>query len=297
MSEDEKSKKILQLGKILLILKRIYDDSDSDKYDLLTRVLVEQFDVQNKKAKLKKPSEVSADSLQSPHDPDAAYRNKDGQKVRGYTVNVTETCNPTGPNLITDIQVEKVTTHETAFVQSAIENTEQVAGEVKEVSLDGAYNDQSNRQYAQENEIDLYFTGIQGPKGNYDFRFTPSGLKVRFKDTGQTVVAVEYKKDHYKIKLPSGNWRYFYPEQIESYRRRQAVENLPEHIRHRRNNVEASLFQLCYFTRNNKTRYRGQIKNSMWAHCRGIWVNLIRIRNYWKKLTTLPEKMALLTIS
>ncbi|MBU2513180.1 transposase [bacterium] len=61
------------------------------------------------------------------------------------------------------------------------------------------------------------------------------------------------------------------------------MESLPPEVRNRRNNVEATIFQLSYHSRNNKTRYRGQIKNKVWATCRSVWINLIRIRNHVKK--------------
>ena len=38
---------------------------------------------------LKDPKQVSADSLQSPHDPDVTYS---GHKGKGYEVQVAETC-------------------------------------------------------------------------------------------------------------------------------------------------------------------------------------------------------------
>ena len=44
--------------------------------------------------------------------------------------------------------------------------------------------------------------------------------------------------------------------------------------------VEASIFQLSYYTRKNKTRYRGMIKHKWWAYNRCLWVNLVRIKNW-----------------
>ncbi|MFC2087001.1 hypothetical protein ACFLSA_02415, partial [Bacteroidota bacterium] len=52
---------------------------------------------------------------------------------------------------------------------------------------------------------------------------------------------------------------------------------MPVDKRVKRNNVEATIFQLCYHTRNNKTRYRGIIQNNTWALLRCIWINLRRI--------------------
>ena len=36
--------------------------------------------------------EILAQSVQSPHDTDSNYRNKDGNKVKGFSINVTESC-------------------------------------------------------------------------------------------------------------------------------------------------------------------------------------------------------------
>jgi hypothetical protein len=48
----------------------------------------------------------------------------------------------------------------------------------------------------------------------------------------------------------------------------------------RRNNVEATVFQLSFFTQNNKTRYRGNFKHQLWAYIRALWINLIRIQKW-----------------
>jgi len=285
LNESEKSDMILKLGSLLLQLKQFYDDSDSDHFHLLTRLLDDQYEIDRQKVILKKPSEVSANSLQSAHDSDAAYRNKNGQTVKGYSVNITETCNSTGPNLITDVQVEKATTSDNSFVTSAIEATKEVVDRVKEVSLDGAYQDEANRNFAEKNEVTLHFTGIQGPKGDFGFVSDESGLKVYQKSTGSLLDLVEYKPGKYKTRLASKTWRYFTHDQIESSLRRKAIEQLPPAIKNRRNNVEATLFQLCYYTRNNKTRYRGLYKTRSWAYCRSIWINLVRVKNYLKSLS------------
>ena len=52
---------------------------------------------------LKYPKQVSADSLQSPHDPDVTYS---GHKGKGYEVQVAETCyEENATQLITHVEV------------------------------------------------------------------------------------------------------------------------------------------------------------------------------------------------
>lgn len=50
--------------------------------------------------------QISAESLQSPHDPDATYRQKGGEEYPGgYVVGVSETCDPSNEvQLITDVR-------------------------------------------------------------------------------------------------------------------------------------------------------------------------------------------------
>ncbi len=283
LSEEEKSEKLIELGELLLHLTRHYDDSDSDKFPLIERLLDEQYQIEGNQTQLKPGKEISADSIQSPHDPDAAYRKKSKQTVNGYSINVTETCNDEGLNLILDVQTEKATQADTDFVKPALDNATDIVGPIKQAYMDGAYQSPDNVEYGETEEIDIVFTGIQGAKSNFEFVKTDDGLLVLDKSTDTVTEAIEYKDDHYKIKLPGGQWRYFKPEQIECFERRKALEGLPPDERNRRNNVEATIFQLSYHSRNNKTRYRGQLKNKVWATCRSVWLNLIRIRNHVKK--------------
>ncbi len=283
LSEEEKARKLIELGDLLLYLKRHYNDSDSDKYHLVERLLDEQYQIEGDQTILKPGKEISADSIQSPHDTDAAYRKKSTQTVNGYSINVTETCNDDGLNLILDVQTEKATQADVNFVQPALDNAKDIVGPIEQAHMDGAYQSPKNKAYGETNEIDMVFTGIQGAKGNFEFVKTGNGLLVLDKSTDTVTEAVEYKDNHYKIKQPDGKWRYFTPDQIECFARRKELENFPPEVRNRRNNVEATIFQLSYHSRNNKTRYRGQFKNKIWATCRAAWVNLIRIQNYVKK--------------
>ncbi|MCP4705236.1 MAG: transposase [candidate division Zixibacteria bacterium] len=282
LNDEEKEEKLKNLGELLLRLQGVYAERDSDKYMLIERLLAEQYTLEEGRTILKENKEIAADSLQSPHDADATYRKKKDQKVQGYSVNVTETCNGTGLELVTDVQVEAAGHADNHYVQPAIENTEKVVGEVKDATMDGAYNDESNREYADDNEIELHFTGLQGAEGRYAFENTPEGgWKVTDRKTGETQTAVKCASGKYRITLNGKyKYRYFTEGDIESYLRRQEIKNMPAPVKNRRNNVEATIFQLSYYTRNNKTRYRGKMKTQAWASCRGMWMNLVRIVNY-----------------
>ena len=44
------------------------------------------------------------------------------------------------------------------------------------------------------------------------------------------------------------------------------------------------ILQIGFPLRNNKSKYRGLIKQKTWAYCRCLWINLIRILNFTKQI-------------
>lgn len=76
---------------------------------------------------------------------------------------------------------------------------------------------------------------------------------------------------------------YFTQEQIDVCTIRNKIKQTPKEILQKRNNVEASIFQLGYHYSNAKSRYRGLIKHQMWANMRCLWVNFVRVLKYINK--------------
>src|SRR5450759_1332636 len=147
---------------------KLFGELQTESCQLLHRVFNEQYKISaDQQIELRPKEEISSSSVQSPHDPDSAYRNKQDQKVKGYSVNITETCSKDNLNLITNVIVEKANTPDTAFVEPAIEATIEVTGHmVKKVYADGAYQSPSNDEYCEN--IDMVFTGIQGSESRYN---------------------------------------------------------------------------------------------------------------------------------
>ena len=106
--------------------------------------------------------EISAKSVQSPHDTDCHYRNKDDQKVKGYSINVTESCvDDKALNPIAHVDVRKASTSDVDFLQDGIEKAQEVfPDKIEAVHADGAYHSPDNQQYCKDNEIDLYLHAI-----------------------------------------------------------------------------------------------------------------------------------------
>lgn len=252
---------------------------------LIARVFSEQYEKDdNGTVSVRDKKLVSAKSLQNPNDPDAEYRGKNGKKTKGYSVNITETTDETGkPSLITDVKVKGATAADNGFVEDAVKGTEEVTGnKVETVHADGAYQSPDNRKYAEGNNIDFVANGIQGKPSRFDLSLHDGHtLEVTDKTTEEAQTAIPLKNGRWKIPLKGADgkttWRYFSREQVEKSEARRKTESIPFEKRKKRNNVEATIFQYCFHTRNNKTRYRTLIKHTLQAIARCAWINMRRL--------------------
>jgi hypothetical protein len=144
-----------------------------------------------------------------------------------------------------------------------------------------------NQEYCQKNDIDLVVSGIQGKPSRYDFTQDENG-QVTVTDlttnTNVEVRVVETRKEgaqpKWSFKTENKKNRYFTKKEIDTCSLRKQIAARPLAELNRRNNVEATIFQLGYHYSNNKSRYRGLIKHKMWANARCLWVNFVRIMNF-----------------
>lgn len=304
-TREELKGRLQPIGILIYKMLKLFGELHTEPFQLLKRVFNEQYKVsEDQQIKLRPKEEISSSSVQSPHDPDSAYRNKRNQQVKGYSTNITETCSEDNLNLITNVIVDKANTPDTAFVEPAIQATTEVTGQkVEKAYADGAYQSPANDEICKD--IDMVFTGIQGAESRYDLEMTPEGLLVTDTQTGEQMKAVLAKKqkngkeDRWRIASPKGYY-YFGQQAIRSSHLRREMKKRPLEEIHKRNNVEASIFQLGFQLRNNKSKYRGLIKQKIWAYCRCLWINLVRVLNFTKQIcqrtSGLVEKSALLTI-
>ena len=275
-TSEEILQRIEALGAVIYkVLKRIKASDDL----LLKRVFDEQYEVSHGKVSLRDKKLVSADSVQNPNDPDAAYRTKGDQKVKGYSVNATETNDEEGGlSLITDVEVRPATAADKDFLQQGVEGSMEVTDNLPEhINADGAYQSDGNREFAADNLIDFVTSGLQGKPSRYDLTLADDNLTVVDKTTGEEV-PVTKAGDKWRIASKGkAKYRYFTQEQVEKAMLRKKLEAIPKTELDRRNNVEAAMFQISYHTRNGKTRYRGLAKHVMWACSRCMWMNFIRL--------------------
>ncbi len=288
-TREEIKSRLQPIGILAYKLLNLFADLQTEAFLLLQRVFNEQYKVsENQQVELRPKEEIFSSSVQSTHDPDSAYRNKGDQKVKGYSVNITETCSDEGLNLIVNVLVEKANTPDTAFVEPAIQATIEVTGQmIEKAYADGAYQSPANDQCCEG--IDMVFTGIQGAESRYDLEMAPTGLQVTDNLTGECTQAVFVKKqknskeDRWRIETPTGPY-YFGQQAIRTSKMRREMKGRPLEELHKRNNVEATIFQFGVPLKNGKSKYRGQIKQKMWACCRCLWINLVRIVNFTKQI-------------
>ena len=148
------------MGQLLAELAADYRDASG--YQLLQRVFTEHFVVEEARISLKPGNTVGAASLQSPDDPEATCRTKNGTLYRGYVVNVTETCDPANPlQLIAAVQTApNVTNDDDLLIQAAPALKERL--DVTEMHTDGGFNSEPSADRLRGLGITHVQTGLRG---------------------------------------------------------------------------------------------------------------------------------------
>jgi hypothetical protein len=263
------------------------------EYGLLKRVFEEQYEVvqgpgggKKKKVKAREKAEITAKSVQNPNDVDSEYRDKGGNKVKGYSVNVTETCNQGELNLIVDVRTEGCTTADVEYLQDGLEKAQEVVvDKIEEVYTDGAYHSPDNQEYCKNEKIEWVLRGIQGKPSKYDLSYDAEGnIVVVNTESGQQLEVKRAKSrnpqapERWVIKDGNNSPIYFERKDVETCELRKRLGAIPKERLDIRNNVEATIFQVGYHYRGDKSQYRGIEKHRMWAISRCLWVNFRRIQ-------------------
>jgi len=295
----EIDQQFIALGLLMYRFINLFKSNPYGQYQTLKTVFEQQFSVSKEKLVLPLENEkISSKSIQSPHDTDCHYRNKDGNKVKGYSANVTETCDQPKEdeqdkpvlNLITDTQVEVVSTSDCDFLKQALSQSQEILpNNIEKAYTDGAYNSVGNQDYCQDNFIDLLLTGMQGGKPRYEVSLDSQDqnrLIVIDNITGNQIESqqINARKDptlkKWRIKTDEGKYRYFNFETLRASILRKKLKEIPIEETNIRCNVEATIFQLGYHYSNDKSNYRTLAKHKLWAYSRSLWINFVRILKY-----------------
>ncbi len=137
---------------------------EESSYRVLQRVFEEHFVIGESTLRPKEGQELSASSMQSPDDWEATYRQKRGEKYRGYVVNVTETCNPENDlQLIIKVQTEPNNTDDAAMLDEVMPDLRERT-DVKQMHTDGGYNSPKVDETMREQRVEQVQSTIRGRK-------------------------------------------------------------------------------------------------------------------------------------
>jgi hypothetical protein len=292
-TKEEVARRLEGLGKVVQRLVAAAGAGRNKEYGLLRRVFEEQYEEvggpwggKKKRVKVREKSGRSGKSVQKPHDEDSEYRDKGGNKVKWYSVNVTETCDEGSLNLIVVVRAEGSGTADVEYLQEGIGKAQKVvAGKIEGAYTDWAYHSPDNQEYCRKEHIDWVLRGIQGKPSRYDLSFDAEGnMVVVNRESGERLEARKTKRrdpeapERWAIKDWERKPIYFERKDVESRELRKRLGEIPKERLDMRNNVEATIFQVGYHYRGDKSRYRGLMKHRMWAISRCLWVNFRRIQ-------------------
>lgn len=287
-SKDEVKTKLHEIGILIFKLLQLPSLVTSKHQKTLSLVFAQQFKLEEELVVVRPKQEITAASVQSPHDTDCTYRNKDGNEKKGYTINATETCSDNQLNLISYVDVHPASKADCNLLQKGITASEEIfVDNVETVNTDGAFHSPANQEFCEEKGIEFYLPNIQGAPSRYEVSFSPSReLIVYDREIKAFIPARKLEgKEKWGIEINRKyGYKYFTEKDVETCELRKKISQIPIEILNRRNNVEATIFQLGYHYPNDKSRYRGLSKHKMWANLRCMWVNFVRILNYLKQI-------------
>ncbi len=164
---------LTKLGEILVALAEELSVSapESRAHQMVTRILREQYQVEAEgQVTLRPGEEVAADSLQSPHDPEATFRTKGGKAYRGgYVVNVSETCDSENPvQWITDVQVAPNQTDDSTLLARSLDGQAERGIEVQKITTDGGYTGPGSERACAKHGVELRPTHMRGGRSAPD---------------------------------------------------------------------------------------------------------------------------------
>ena len=304
----------LQAVGVLMIrlLKRLEKKYGKEPaYGVLERVFGEHFREGRKRIVVKGNGELSAQSLQSPDDLEATYREKGGKGHQGYAANVTETCDPKNEvQLITKVQVAPNSTDDSRFLAEAAPSLKARTG-VDKMHTDGAYGGPAVDTVLRAEGIQLRPTGIRGrepdPKRTHlaDFRIyrdrqrepsslcCPKGCRGELRRIGRNGrYAVEFERKSCQgcallkqCKVVwgkrEGKYRFtFSQEEAESADRRRGMLKTRQLKRNLRAAVEATVRCLKLPFRGGKASVRGQPRMTQVVAASAAMINVRRINRY-----------------
>lgn len=188
LKSEEVPAYLRQTGQLLVsLLSELAGQEDAaDARALVARVLREQYQIEDdEKITLREAKEVAADSLQSPHDPEATYREKNGERYRGYVVNISETCEPENPvQLITSVQTASNNTDDSQLLAESLDEQAERGHKIEKMTVDGGYTGPKAEEACDAHGAELHPSRLRGGKSQgekwgwekYSWQVTDEGI-------------------------------------------------------------------------------------------------------------------------
>ncbi len=281
--------------------------SDDKVFQMFERVYKEHFKFEEDKIKVKDSSELNSDSLQSPDDIEATYRNKNDKESRGQCINIVETANPDNQiNLITDVDVHANNINGDKVLNNRIDEIKEKTPDLDELHTDAEYGSYENDKKLGDLGITHVQTGIKGKTALVEIEIEQHDEKnYKVSCPNQTVLSEpSRKRDKANFNLgvcrscklsslcptiENKKSRVYYFTKVDYLRKKRlnAINRIPTERRKLRSNVEATVYEFVRKMPNKKLKVRGYFKTTAFAYCVAIAINFGRIFRY---LSLSPKK-------
>ena len=291
-------------GWMVDVLKAGYGSTEIHR--IVCRVFAEQFTRVEEKIAVRAAEEIRSDSLQSPDDPEATYREKDSKEFHGFVLHATETADPQNAlQLIVDVAVAPNNKDDSRILHDRLPGMHEKTPDLCELHSDAAYPSEDNDCLQNEFGILAVQTAIRG-------RVAKAPMQIDRDETGvlqvrcaaSHVVTGGYASKHLKAEFAAahcaacpfaavctaqrrahgGRTFYFTEADVVKQARHRRIETLPQERRTLRANVEATMKEFKAPCRNGKLRTRGRWGVSRYAFLRAIAVNFGRIHRHLQRL-------------
>ncbi len=293
-----------KLGKVYCIvfewMSRKEEYQGKKEFINFERAYREHFVVVEREVTPKPAKELNSSMLQSPDDPDATYRQKNGKHNKGFTINGTETANPENPlQLITDISVNPNNIDDSQILNDRVDKLKEKTPELNEMHTDGGYGSEDNDKKFEKMRINQITTAVRGRESEIDKKIEQTGQSpdvYTVECPFQKVVSTPTKKRHKvrfdmnickkcplndRCQIFKNKGRYYFThEDCLQNRRNRNILNIPEERRKIRPNVEALMNEFKIRTPNGKLKVRGLFKANLFAFNTGIAINFGRIYRF-----------------
>jgi hypothetical protein len=275
--------------------------SETFEFSILTRIFSEHFRINGEKIELIPNEEIKGGTLQSPDDVDATYRNKNGQKSKGYSICAVETAHPDNQlNLITDVNVRPNNVDDGEMLNERIEIIKEKTPDLNEAHTDGGFGSTANDIIMEDLGINHIQTAIKG-SGTYDiieikkrkngkdyyvqcpYQKQKAAIGTeRYKATFDNNVCMncELKSSCPTLTQKDGRGYYFNHEDYLRLKRVNNIKKLPKKRRSLRPNVEATMMEFENKLTDGKLKTRGYFKAIVFAFTSAIMINFGRIYRY-----------------